>query len=292
MIAKVADRINRLATDTTHGASWLTRQAISTLSLAAKESQAETVEQFIDELRQIVRTLTTARPGMVSIANYACLFLSQVLAAKHQKDLPTLKSHAVAKGMELIKASKQALSRTVEYASGIIKDNDTIATCSYSSTVCQVLAVARHKDTKFRVIIAESRFGGTSYGEITAAELAKHLIPTEIIADSNIRHKISGVNKTLLGADAVIASGYVVNGIPSLELARASKAKQIPVYVVCETAKFDFYGYIHEYPQPGFDAVPLNLCKALITEKGTMTPDLALAYIQQKAEEMAQMLVE
>lgn len=292
VIAKLTERINRISADTTHGASWLTRQAISALCLAAKESQADTVEQFLGELREVTSALAKARPSMVPIANYAHFFLAQVIAAKQHKGLPALKSYAMSKGVELIRASRQAFSKTVEYASGIIKDNDTIATCSYSSTVCQVLVLAQHKDTKFKVIIAESKFGSTSYGEVTAAELTRYSIPTEIIADKNIPHRVAKANKTLIGADAVTANGYILNGTPSLELARASRAKQIPFYVICETAKFDFFGYMSGYIEPGFDAVPLDMCTAVITEKGTMRPDLAIAYIQQKTDEIARALAQ
>ncbi len=288
MLPKLADRINKISADTIHGASWLTRQATSVLIFAVKESRAETVEQFIEEVTSITSAVARARPGMVSIANYANFFLAQILAAGQQKDLAAFKSYSMAKGQELIKSSRQAFLKAVEYASAIVKDDDTIATCSYSSTVCRALAVAKHKGTNFRVLIAESKVGNTSYGEATAAELAKHHIPTEIFADSNITRQITKASKTLLGADAVTASGHIVNGTPSLQLAQASGNRHIPMYVVCETAKFDFFGHLGENTEPGFDIVPLSTCTAVITEKGTMKPDLVTAYIQQKNEEMTQ----
>lgn len=287
MNPRTAERINRISRDTVHGASWLTRRAISILSLAAKESQAETVEQFVEEMRETAFTLANARPSMVSIANYTNFFLIDLIGTGRQKDLAALKSYTVAKGLELIRASKQASLKTIEYGSAIIKDNDTIATCSYSSTVCQVLAAAKHKNTNFCVLIAESKVGNTSYGEITAIELARHSIPTEIFADNNISRQTAKANQAIIGADAVTASGYIVNGTPSLRLAQASKSRHVPLYVVCETAKFDLFGYLGEYTEPGFDNIPLNICTAVITEKGTMRPDLVVAYIQQKSEEMA-----
>lgn len=288
MNPRITDRINRVSKDTVHGATWLTRQAISTLSLAAKESQAETAEQFIEEMKQIARAVARAKPDMVSIANYANSFLAEIIRAGQQRDPAALKSYAVAKGLELLRASRQSLLKTVEYASAIIKDNDTIATCSYSSTVCRVLVAAKNKDTNFRVVIAESKVDSTSYGEIAAIELAKYSIPAEIFADNDISRRIAKATKAIIGADAVSAAGYIVNGSPSLRLAQAARNKHIPLYVVCETAKFDFFGYLGEHLQPGVDSVPLNICTAVMTEKGTMRPDLVVAYIQQKREELAQ----
>ncbi len=288
MIPRLADRINRISTDTIHGASWLTRQATSILMLAAKESKAETAEQFVAEVREIASAVARARPDMVSIANYANVFLAEIFAAAQQKDLAALRSYAVTKGQELVRSLRQAFLKAVEYASAIVKDNDTIATCSYSSTVCQVLVAAKRKDTNFRVIIAESRVGNASYGEAMAAELARYHIPAEIFTDSNITRQITKASKTFLGADAITAAGYIVNGTPSLQLARASRNKQVPFYVVCESAKFDIFGYVKECTESGFDLVPLSTCTAVITEKGTMRPDLVIAYIQQKNEEMTQ----
>lgn len=285
----ITDRINRLSKDTVHGASWLTRQAISILILAAKESKTETVEQFSEEMWQTAFAIVKARPGMVSIANYANSFLAEITAARQHEDLATLKSRAVANGLELVRTARQALLKTVEYASAIIKDNDAIATCSYSSTVCQVLTTAKRKDTNFRVLIAESRIDNTNYGEITAAELGRHSITAEIFSDHSIPRQITKASKTLIGADAITASGYIVNGTPSLRLAQASRNRHVPLYVVCETAKFDLFGYLSEYTEPGFDNIPLNICTAVITEKGTMRPDLVAVYIQQKGEEMARL---
>lgn len=293
MTAKLADRINRIATDTVHGASWLTRYAIATLSLAIRESQAQTANEFIKEIEQVTSTIARARPSMVSIANCTHLLFTQILLeAKHEKDVSNLKLRAVAKTLELAKALRQALSKTVEYASVIIEDNDTIATCSYSSTVCQVFKLAKSRDTKFQVLVAQSKLGNTSYGEYTATELAAFSIPVKVFNDTDINQKIAKASKTLIGADAITIHGYLINGTPSLALAQASRTKRVPLYVVCETAKFDFYDYATGNLELGFDHVPLDMCTAVITEKGTMIPELVIAYIKQKVEEGAGLLRE
>lgn len=290
MDAKIAEKISKIAGDTTHGASWLTKKAIGILSLAVRENRAQTIDEFVEEIRQVALAIATARPSMVSLANYANFFLVQILEARDQKDLPALKSHALTKGLGLAKNSRQAFAKTIEYASSIIKDTDTVATCSYSLTVCRVLELAKHKGTSFQVIIARSSFGNTNYGEILAAELAARSIPTQIIADDEIHRHIARATKALIGADTITADGNLVNGTPSLALARASMTKQIPLFVVCETAKFDFFNYAPRFKEPGFDCVPLDMCTAVITEKGTMRPELVTTYIQQKSEEITRLL--
>ena len=284
MNIKVSEKVNKLKNDRVHGAGLLARQAISILNLAINESQAQTVAEFVEEIQTVAAELVKARPSITPIANYINQFLQQItLRAQSEKNLASLKSFAKAKGNELIKSSVKAVSKAVEYGCGIITDLDTVITCSYSSTVCKVLELSRQRETRFRVIIAESRFGDKAYGEITAEQLMRHQIPVEIIRDENIQIRISKADKAIVGADSITADGYLINGIPTFTLAQAAKKKKIPFYTICETAKFDTQGYTTKAPElePGFDKTPLNLVTGIVTEKGTMQPSLVIAYIEE-----------
>jgi translation initiation factor 2B subunit (eIF-2B alpha/beta/delta family) len=290
MNSKVLKEIEQLKNDDLHGASWLSLHAINTLILAAGESQAGTVVDFVQEIKEVAEKLSSTRPSITPITNYANQFLHQIITrSQNENNVEALKSFAESIGKELLKSATKAASKAVEYGCGIIGDLDTVITCSYSSTVCQVLEMARQRETRFRVIAAESRFNGKSYGEITAAQLMKYQIPVEIIGDGQINLRISKADKALVGADSITADGYLINGKPTSLLAQAAKTKKIPFYVVCESAKFTIRGYITKSTElePSFDKTPLNLVTGIITEKGTMQPNLVIAYIEEKAEEMA-----
>ena len=184
MLPKLADRINKISADTIHGASWLTRQATSVLIFAVKESRAETVEQFIEEVTSITSAVARARPGMVSIANYANFFLAQILAAGQQKDLAAFKSYSMAKGQELIKSSRQAFLKAVEYASAIVKDDDTIATelwefiqAVQGKAQVEITAVEGYKDEAICMALYESSWlnGSTvAVADVEAGALANY----------------------------------------------------------------------------------------------------------------------
>lgn len=292
MNTKVAEKISKLKGDRVHGASWLALQAISTLNLAVSESQAVTVADFAQEIKTVAEELIRARPSLTPIANYANQFLHQIIVkSQDKKDLDSMKSFARIKGKELLKSATRAISKSVEYGCGIIGDLDTVITCSYSSTVCKVMELAMRRETKFRVIVAESRFKDKAYGEITAEYLMKHHIPTEIVSDKNIQFRISKADRAIVGADSITADGYLINGKPTAILAQAARNKNVPLYVVCESAKFDIHGYVVKSPEiePGFDKTPLNLVTGIVTEKGTMQPNLVIAYIEEKIEEMARL---
>ena len=292
MDTDVIEKINRLKDDRVHGASWLSLQAISILNSAVSGSRANTVDDFIQEIKTVAEELARARPTLTPIANYSNQFLQQIVArSQDEKESDSLKSFARTKGKELLKLATRANSKSVEYGSGIIGDLDTVITCSYSSTVCKVLEIARQRETKFRVIIAESKFGDKIYGEIAAEQLMKHQIPTEIVSDEAIQLRISKADRALVGADSITASGYLINGKPTSILAQAARDKKIPFYVVCDSAKFDIQGYVAKPSElePGFDRTPLDLVTGIITEKGTMQPNLVIAYIEEKTEEMTQL---
>ena len=289
MNTKVTEKIRKLKDDRVHGASWLALQAISALNLTVSESQAMTVADFVQEIKTVAEELTLARPTLTPIANHANQFLHQVIIRSQDKtDLDSMKSFARIKGKELLKSATRAISKSVEYGCGIINDLDTVITCSYSSTVCKVLELASKRETKFRVIVAESRFKDEVYGGITAEQLMKRRIPTEIVSDEDIKLRIPKADKAVVGADSITADGYLINGRPTSILAQAARDKKIPFFVVCESAKFDIHGYVAKSPEiePGFDKTPLNLVTGIITEKGTMQPSLVIAYIEEKTEEM------
>jgi len=281
---KVIEKINKLKSDRLHGAGWLSRQAVSILNLALDRSRANTIAEFIEETQNVASELIKARPTITPIANYTGQFLRQIMQrSQSEKDLASLKSFAKAKGTELIKSSVSAVSKAVEYGCGIVTDLDTVITCSYSSTICKVLELSSQRETRVRVIIAESRFEDNTYGEITAEQLMKHKIPAEIIRDEDIESRVSKADKALVGADSITVDGYLINGTPTLTLAEAAKRKKIPFYTICETAKFDIEGSTNKGTElePGFEKIPLDLITGIITEKGTMQPSLVIAYIEE-----------
>jgi translation initiation factor 2B subunit (eIF-2B alpha/beta/delta family) len=290
MESSVAEEINQLKNDDLHGASWLAVHTINTLNLAVNQSRAVTIQEYIKEIRQVAEDLSSARPNITPIAYYGNQFLYLIMTrAKIETNVDELRRFAESKGKELLKTATRAFSKTVEYASSIISDLETVITCSYSSTVCQVLEQANQREARFHVLVAKSKFGNRAYGELTATELMKHQILAEIIPDGSISYRISKADKALVGADSITGDGYLINGKPTLLLAQAAKSKNIPFFVACESSKFTICGYVSKSIElePGFDRTPLSLVTGIITEKGTMLPSLVMSYIEAKSEEMA-----
>ncbi len=272
MNPEIADKIEAIRVDRVHGASWLSREALAVLKLAAERSQATTSDDFWAEIRDVARKLMAARPAMAPITNAVSRFVADFWAKfKEDRHLDSLRGFARSRCDELIAESEQAALKVAQIAAQLIAEGERLMTCSYSSTICRALMVAEAEGKHFEVLIAESKFGGRAYGELTAAELQPYGIPVEIVPDGDIKQNMPRVSKVLVGADSILADGTLINGIPTYELARAAKESDVPVYSVCETAKFNAQSQIEL--EPGFDRIPPDLVMGIITERGLIKPE-------------------
>jgi ribose 1,5-bisphosphate isomerase len=283
MNPEIADKIEAIRVDRVHGASWLSREALAVLKLAAETSQATSSDDFWAEIRDVAQKLMAARPAMAPIASAVSRFVAELRArSKEDKDLNSLRGFARSRCDELIAESEQAALKVAQIAAQMIAEGEQLMTCSYSSTICQALRVAEAERKHFEVVVAESKFGGRAYGELTAAELQRYSIPVELIPNGDIKQNMPRVSKVLVGADSILADGTLINGIPTYELASAAKESGIPVYSVCETAKFNAQSQIEL--EEGFDRIPPDLVTGIITERGLIKPEEVSGHITKMAQ--------
>jgi len=280
--------IDEIKNDRTHGASQLARQAVEVLKLAAEQSQADSTEQFLEELGEVGEKLKAVRPTMAPIFNIASRFLDALPRVSPDESLDIVKSLAIFQAAELISDSLQAIAQIVNYGSELIGDGDRIITHSYSSTVVAVLKEAFDRDRHIEVIATRSGPGGT--GQRIARELGDHGLTVTLIDDAAMGLYISGVNKVMVGTDRICADGNIVNGMGTYQLALAAEKVGVPFYVLCETLKFDPRLKSSEVDleekepsgvkNPYFDITPLELVAGVVTENGLLTPEEVISYIE------------
>jgi len=287
---EIIDLIDEIRNDKIHGASQLARQAVNVLKIAAEHSQADSVEQFLLEQKEIGQRLMLVRPAMAPVFNIVSRLLSIIAEKSTEIDLDSIKHLTISKADEVTNNSLQAIAQIAEHSSGLIADGDRIMTHSYSSTVVAALKRAFTKHRNIEVITTRSGPGRT--GERIAQQLGLYGIPVTLIDDAAMGLYISTANKVMVGADRVCADGKVVNGIGTYQLALAAKRASIPFYVLCETLKFDSRlrgdevdleeKDPSEVVEPGrlppevrvknpyFDITPLELVSGIVTENGLL----------------------
>jgi len=296
-IIKFIDEIKK---DKTRGASELARQAVEVLKVAAEHSRAGSAEEFLAEQREIGERLRLVRPAMAPVFNVVNQFLNAVGEKGGKKDLDSIKRLAISKADELIESSLQAVAKIARFATELIEDGDIIMTHSYSSTVMEAVKAVFKKHGNIEVIATRSGAGRT--GERIAQELGDCGVPVTFIDDTAIGVYMLVTNKVVVGADRICSDGKLVNGIGTYLLALAAARADIPLYVLCETLKFDprlrgdevdleekeasevvepaVLPSVVKVQNPYFDITPLELITGIITENGLLAAEEVIGYMK------------
>jgi len=300
---EIINLIDGIRNDKTHGASQLARQAVEILKVTAERSRVGSVEQFVQEQREVGERLMSARPAMAPVFNIIARLLKAISEKSAGMGLDSARRFTMAKADEAIKESLQAIAQVAKLSSELIADGDRVMTHSYSSTVVAVLKEAFTKYRNIEVITTRSGPGRT--GERMAQELGHYGIPVTFIDDAAIGLYISTVSKVVVGADRLCADGKLVNGIGTYQLALSAKMAGIPFYVFCETLKFaprlkgDEVDLEEkessEVVEPGrlpsavrvknpyFDITPLELITGVVTENGLLTTQEVISYFEKQS---------
>jgi translation initiation factor eIF-2B subunit delta len=260
-VLAVVDRVRR---DRWSGASQLTLLSLEALKLASEKLEATDHREFMEKLRLVGCLLSEAKPSMVSIANMAGKLLLKLEKAKLQ-DLWNARRTAVNLSLRLAEEYREALERAALEASKLMVGVQAVATCSYSSLILKAFKAAAERGLSFKVLIAESRVKGISHGVNLAGKVSNIGLNVGVFPDDKLNEMVRKGSLVLLGADAVLPDGSIINGMPSLKLAVEAQSQGKPVYVACDSTKISPSSM---KPDEGFDLVPSKLVKALIIEKG------------------------
>ncbi|MDZ7689520.1 MAG: hypothetical protein U5J64_12575 [Halobacteriales archaeon] len=123
-----------------------------------------------------------------------------------------------------------------ENGAPLVGEDDVVYTHCHSSSVTSVLeTVAEEHD--FRARVTETR--PLYQGRETARELAETGVPVRFYVDSGARIALREADIMMIGADAVLDNGKVVNKIGSEMFAEVAGGYDVPVYVVTNSWKYD-----------------------------------------------------
>lgn len=221
-----------LAADRRHGASELARQCLQIITQSARQVDVQTVSELRQVLTERAAALAASRPSMTPIQTLLVRW-QDVLAALPDRDLAAARDQAATAAQNLLEESDQAMHRTATHARNLIKNNQTIITHSVSSTIREVFHQLR--DAQIRVILTESR--PLYEGRQLAEQLADWNISTTLITDAQLGLFTAEAHLALVGADAILADGSVINKAGTSLLALAAREHMTPFYVCAESFK-------------------------------------------------------
>ncbi|EIW60487.1 IF-2B-domain-containing protein [Trametes versicolor FP-101664 SS1] len=222
--------------------------AILSLAEAIVKSNAGTMFELVQALNDGAEELKRRSPNPISL-NAGCeLFIAFVTLFPHESDnFAELKKELEQQGRKYAAEALAFRDKIAELALGFIKDDSVILTHSHSRVVLRALLHA-HKTKRISVYVTESRprgLGLRTYEALTAAG-----IPCTVVLDSAVAYVMDQVDFVLVGSEAVVESGGLVNYVGSNQMAIIAKAANKPFYALAESFKFHRLFPLSQYDLP------------------------------------------
>ncbi len=269
----VAEAVASLARDERSGAREIALRLIDAL-LAGTPSPREAAEA--------AARVAAAHPEMSLLDNISWL-LSQAAARGYPP--PPLLSR-------LRREIAGEAAAIAEKASPILEGASSVLTLSWSSTVYEALARAG----SLHVYVMESLPGGE--GRVTARRLASRGLRVTLIPASAAGHYAARVDAVVVGGDAVLRDGGLVNKAGTSLAACAAHSSGRPVYALVGLLKVDLRG-VHrgvrefseerggyEWRHVVFDVTPPSHVTGYVTPRGVYGPGEVVEAARRYVEEL------
>jgi methylthioribose-1-phosphate isomerase len=273
------------------------------LVLSLKKIRTRNIVEARSQLRKYADLLMGTRPTGVNL-RWA---VERVSDASTSVNAPSsLHERLEQEAEKIMREELESAKKIGEYGSPLLEDGDTVlthcnagalATVGYGTALAPIRTSVEQRK-KISVIATETR-PLLQGARLTAFELAHDKIPVKIIVDSAAAQILSRgiVDKVLVGADRILATGHVTNKIGTLPIALAAKFYNVPFYAVAPVSTLDMKTdvsrvVIEERDQhevlymngkrvgprgveafnPAFDITPPELVTGIITDRGVGKP--------------------
>ncbi len=272
------------------------------VALAAERSRAATRDAFLREVEQAAARLAATRPTAVNLSWGVTRVLARVTEAADPTEARRI---AVMEAVMMAEEDRATCMRIGENGTSLIPDGATILThcnagalaCTEWGTALGVVRSAARAGKRVKVIACETRplFQGS---RLTAWELSRDGIDVTVIPDGSAAYLMrrGEIHLVLVGADRITRDA-VFNKIGTYMHAVCAHHHRIPFYVAAPRSTFDLRSgedditveerERREVSRCGgrtlvpdgagvrnlaFDATPLSLVSAIITEDGVLRP--------------------
>ncbi|MBS7644775.1 S-methyl-5-thioribose-1-phosphate isomerase [Candidatus Bathyarchaeota archaeon] len=274
------------------------------LALAANKCRRLRRDAALRRIRKSYELLSSTRPTAVNLFWALDRVMERINSVEGGGE--EIAEAAIREANLIAEEDLEVNRRVARIGSALIMDGDTIlthcnagalATVGYG-TALGVVRGAMESGKSVKVIATETRplLQGS---RLTTFELLMDGIPVTLITDNMVGYVMAKdlVDKVIVGADRILASGHVVNKIGTLSIALISHSFGIPFYVAAPTSSFDLKKSLEEIVieerngdeirkiqgkqiapsdvpvlNPAFDVTPPALISGIITEEGVVGP--------------------
>ena len=280
--SKIICGIKKLKIQSAHG---IAHAGLECLKICISSSKAQDRKAFLEEISDYAQRIKTARPTEIELGSIINLVLFRITQADTE-DVERLKEYGARVCDEQIKENENSMFQLLQNGANRIESGDRILTHCHSRTVIGILREAKKQGKDFTVFVTETR--PLKQGLITAKDLLASGIRIVYGVDSDMGYLMKKSTKVLVGCDAILPDGSIVNKIGTLPMAIVAKAFGKPFLVAGLTSKLTHRVEIEERPpsevenpanlkgakiiNPAFDITPGDYVDIIITEKGIVKP--------------------
>ncbi|NCO23362.1 hypothetical protein GW896_01740 [Candidatus Kuenenbacteria bacterium] len=294
MDLKIKETAFRIKSLKIQGATAVARAVISALRDYGTRIQSRDLKAWQNKLSETASFLLFVRPTE-PMAQNAVKFLFKEIKSGKPKNVDQAKNYLKKAVNDFLILTEDAADLIIQRAQRIIKSQDNVFTHCHSFLVEQALIQAKKIGKKFQVFNTETR--PLFQGHITARSLLKAGIKVFMTTDSSSAFLISHhsgkdlmMNKILLGADAILKQGGVINKVGSFGIGLAAHYEKNPLYIVTTLLKFCPKSWIKIEERPAkeiwqkapkklkiinfaFDFIPAQYIKGIVCEAGIIKPN-------------------
>ena len=233
---KIRTQLLKLKQDNTSGANELIDNVLEIF-----RNQLELIEDqnsdITKDIYKLSKEIVDSRPSMAPLIN-VILYLIHNLRIITKKDLLERLNEFEANKLRRQKGLEDSF-RT--FIGSKEKKELKIMLVSYSSTINKLLTINKHYP--FEIFILESRPLLEGH---TVAELLSSYFKTHLIIDAAMGKFISNIDLVLIGVDSILRNGSVINKIGTYPLAVLANAKNIDVYAVADSFKYNLRSHYNQ----------------------------------------------
>lgn len=220
--------LDAIVADRDRGASLLALDALALLERAAAEAPRSA--GGLAQLSDLARALRASRPSMPVIANLVNLAMHEATQRATAEEMVAAAERAA---QDVRDRALESRGQAAREAGALLRG--TVLTHSASETVTKALRAAFRGGTLRKVVVAEGRpgFEGRAVARALAAEGAEVLL----VVDAALGLHAREADVALVGADAVLADGSLVNKVGTRLLGLACARAGTPLYAAADRFK-------------------------------------------------------
>ncbi|HOX34424.1 MAG TPA: S-methyl-5-thioribose-1-phosphate isomerase [Methanoregulaceae archaeon] len=276
------------------------------IALAAQKCRKTGRTEFLDTLERAGRDLAGTRPTAV---NLSWGIERTLAAARRAATVPGMQEAALSEALAIAREDEACCHAIGNHGAALIPDGGTVLThcnagalaCSAWGTALGIIRSAVSKGKQVRVIASETR-PLLQGARLTAWELLEDGIGVTVITDSMAASMMHAgtIDCVIVGADRITPDA-VFNKIGTYMHAVCARHHSVPLYVAAPLSTFDLINTASEITieergrgevatcgrqktvpdkaavyNPSFDATPLDLVGAIVTEHGVLRPPFDL----------------